>query len=83
MPRLGFLTDFACLGQFFNVLVEISPEYGCVPSIWSSQYHGDWHEVLIKFLPGLSSASLPGRFSRAEPTEEVPLLTTGGTDLSL
>ena len=42
MPRLEFLTDFACLGQFFNVLVEISPEYWCVPSIWSSQYHGDW-----------------------------------------
>ena len=61
MPRLEFLTDFACLGQFFNVLVEISPEYWCVPSIWSSQYHGDWHEVLIKFLPGLSSADISSK----------------------
>lgn len=58
MPWLEFLTDFACLRQFFNVLVEISPEYWCVPSVWSSQYHDDWHEVLIKFLLGLSSADI-------------------------
>lgn len=61
MPRLDFLTNFACLGQFFNVLVEISPEYWCVPSVWSSQYHGDWHEVLIKFLPGLSSVDISSK----------------------
>ena len=90
MPRLEFLTDFACLGQFFNVLVEISPEYWCVPSIWSSQYHGDWQfwqnfdKILIKFLPGLSSADISSKQVQQGWTNRgSSFIDHWGTDLSL